>query len=346
MPTSIKVAAVQAAPEFMDLDATVDKTIELIRQAAAEGCQLVAFPECWIPGYPWYIWLNATALNMKYFAEYHANCIPRDGKHYKLIADAARDNNIHVSTGASEQDHGSLYISQFLFSSSGETLVDRRKLKPTHMERTVFGDGNGSDLRVVDTDIGRVGQLACWEHLQPLSKYAMYSQHEQIHIGCWPSFSCYPEAYALGPTLNTAASQLYAAEGQCFVIAPCGVISQAMIDRLVENEIHASLLLRGGGHARIYGPDGAPMGANIEHDEEGLVIAELDMSAITYAKCFGDPVGHYARPDATALLFNNQPQPVARSSAPQAHVVSAVSDESAAGAEVNSEPLAGPQTIS
>ena len=312
MSQVVKVAAVQAAPEFMDLAASVDKTCALIADAAQQGCQLIAFPECWIPGYPWYIWLNATALNMKYFVEYHTNCLARDSDAYRQIEAAAREHGIMVSLGASEQDHGSLYIAQFLIDADGETRVARRKLKPTHMERTVFGDGDGSHLKVIDTPIGRVGQLACWEHLQPLSKYAMYSQHEQIHVGCWPSFSCYPEAYALGPQVNNAASQLYAAEGQCFVVAPCGVISQAMIERLVENEVHASLLLRGGGYARIYGPDGAPLGTPIDPESEGLVTAELDLTAITYAKCFGDPVGHYARPDATALLFNSDPQPVAR----------------------------------
>ena len=217
-------------------------------------------------------------------------------------------NNIFVSMGASEQDHGSLYISQFLFDREGTTISARRKLKPTHVERTVFGDGDGSDLQVVETEIGRLGQLSCWEHLQPLSKYAMYSMHEQIHVAAWPSFSCYPEAYALGPDLNNAASQMYAAEGQCFVVAPCGIVSREMIEQLNENEVHDALLQSGGGHARIFGPDGSPLGDPVPPDEEGLVTATIDLSAITISKCFADPVGHYSRPDVTALLLNTEPQ--------------------------------------
>ncbi|MEM7283607.1 MAG: carbon-nitrogen hydrolase family protein, partial [Pseudomonadota bacterium] len=262
-----------------------------------------------VPGYPWYIWLNATAINLKYFGAYHANCLSFDDEYYKKIAKAAADNQIHVSLGASEKDHGSLYISQFLIGPDGETLSARRKLKPTHMERTVFGDGDGSHLMVSETSIGRIGQLSCWEHLQPLSKYAMFSQHEQIHAAAWPSFSCYPDAHALGPEVNNGASRQYAVEGQCFVIAACGVVSQDMMSLMVENELHEALLLPGGGYARIYGPDGRSLAEPIATDAEGLLIAELDLNEITIAKCFADPVGHYSRPDATALLFNSEPQP-------------------------------------
>ncbi|MFK8018573.1 MAG: carbon-nitrogen hydrolase family protein [Pseudomonadales bacterium] len=313
----VKAAAVQAAPVFMDLKGTVEKTVNLIEEASHKDCDLVVFPETWLPGYPWYIWLNNTMHNMKYFGDYHANSIEVGSAEYNTLAQAAKDNNIIVSIGASERDHGSLYIAQFLFGNDGATLSTRRKLKPTHQERTVFGDGDGSDLNVVDTHLGRIGQLACWEHLQPLSKYAMYSMHEQIHCGAWPSFSAMPEAYALGPQLNNAASQLYAAEGQCFVIGACGIISPEMIDIMVENDEHKALISAGGGHAVIYGPDGSPLANKLPENEEGLLIADLDMSAITIAKVFADPVGHYSRPDVTRLLLNRQPQPVTEAYIPE-----------------------------
>jgi len=313
---NVKVAAVQAAPVFMDLKGTVAKTIKLIEDAAEQGCDLVVFPETWLPGYPWYIWLNTTMTNMKFFGQYHENSLVVGSDEFNKIAQAAKDNNIYVSTGASERDHGSLYIAQFLFGRDGELLSGRRKLKPTHQERTVFGDGDGSDLSVSETDIGRIGQLACWEHLQPLSKYAMYSMHEQIHCAAWPSFSTYEQAYALGWELNNAASQIYAAEGQCFVVAACGMISDEMMEVLCENEEHKSLIRAGGGHAVIYGPDGKPLVDKLPEDQEGLLIADLDMNDVTIAKVFADPVGHYSRPDVTRLLLNRHPQPAAEDYAP------------------------------
>lgn len=308
---NFKVAAVQAAPVFMDRPATVLKTVEYINEAAALGCRLVVFPECWIPGYPWYIWLNSTALNMRYFKDYYANCLSVQSDDYQTIADMAAKAGIYVSLGASEKSNGSVYIAQFLIDPKGKTLTSRRKLKPTHMERTVFGEGNGSDLTVAETGLGRIGQLACWEHLQPLSKFAMYSLHEQIHCAAWPSFSCYPDAFSLGPEANTSASQVYALEGGCFVVSACGLVSADMIELLVENEIHEQLLKQGGGHARIFGPDGRSLAQPLPENSEGILIADIDIEDIVIAKAFNDPVGHYSRPDVTQLLVNWQAKPPA-----------------------------------
>ncbi len=309
MSSTFKAAVVQAAPAFMDLDACLDKASGLIEAAARAGARIVAFSECWFPGYPWWIWLSATADNIKYFQRYHENSLVVGGDAFNRLAEAARDNGIFVSAGASERDHGSLYIAQFLFDDKGELVQARRKLKPTHMERTVYGDGDGSHIAVPDTALGRIGQLCCWEHIQPLTKYAMFSMHEQIHIAAWPSFSCYPQAYSLGAQANTAVSQVYAMEGQCYVLAPCGVVSQQMHDTLVENDRQAQLLKVGGGFAQIYAPDGSPMCDGLAPAEEGLLYAEIDLGAIAVAKSFADPVGHYSRPDVTRLLLNRCPQP-------------------------------------
>lgn len=309
MSSKFKVAVIQAAPVFMDLEGCLDKALLFIEQAAQQGAKLIAFPECWMPGYPWWIWLSATAHNIKYFQQYHENSLVVGSKTFNRLGEAARDNRIFISMGASERDHGSLYIAQFLFDDTGELLQARRKLKPTHMERTVYGDGDGSHFGVFDTALGNIGQLCCWEHIQPLTKYAMYSMHEQIHIAAWPSFSCYPQAYSLGPALNGAVSQVYAVEGQCYVLAPCGVVSQDMYDLMVENEEQAALINVGGGHAQIYAPDGSPMCDQLAETEEGLLFAEIDLGAIAVAKSFADPVGHYSRPDVTRLLLNRTPQP-------------------------------------
>jgi aliphatic nitrilase len=201
-----------------------------------------------------------------------------------------------------------LYLAQALFDDQGRLVKTRRKLKPTHVERTVFGEGDGADLAVMDTAIGSIGMLCCWEHLQPLTKYAMYAQNEQIHIAAWPSFSLYRGAsYTLGAELNNAASQLYAAEGQCYVLAPCATVSREMHELLCTDDTQRQLLLQGGGFARIYGPDGAPLAAALAENEEGLIYAEIDLGMISLAKSAADPAGHYARPDVTRLLLNKTP---------------------------------------
>lgn len=309
MSIKFTAAVVQAAPAFMDLQAGVDKAVGLIELAAQEGASIIAFPECWLPGYPWWAWLSTPAYNVKYFQPYHENSLVVGSNEFECLGEAARKNNIFVSMGASERDKGSLYIAQILFNNEGEVVQARRKLKPTHVERTVYGEGDGSDLAVFDTTLGRIGQLCCWEHMQPLSKYALYSMHEQLHIAAWPSFSSYPDAYTLGGTLNNALSQVYAAEGQCYVLAPCGMVSPKMYDQLVETDEQAELIDVGGGYAQIYGPDGQPLCEPLSDIEEGLLFADIDLGAIAIAKSFADPVGHYSRPDVTRLLLNSEPQP-------------------------------------
>ena len=305
-----KVAAVQAAPTFLDLEASIAKTVALIDEAGAAGARLIAFPETWIPGYPWWIWLGAPAwaIARGFVSRYFDNALSYDDPAADELRKAAKRNKMHVVIGVSERDGGSLYIAQWGIGPDGETTFKRRKLKPTHAERTVFGEGDGSDLAVHALDIGRVGALCCWEHLQPLSKYAMYAQNEQVHVAAWPSFSLYdPFAHALGAEVNNAASKIYAVEGSCFVVAPCATVSQEMIDLLCDTPDKHQLLHVGGGFATIYGPDGSPIGDRLAPGEEGLIYADIDLGAISVAKAAADPAGHYARPDVTRLLFNNRP---------------------------------------
>lgn len=303
-----RAAAVQAAPAFLDLDAGVDKAVALIAEAAANGAELIGFPETWLPGYPWFIWLDAPAWGLQFFPRYHDNSLVYGSPQAEKISAAAGQHNITVVMGLSERQAGSLYIAQWVIGPDGETIATRRKLKPTHVERTVFGEGDGSDLSVYDTPLGRLGGLCCWEHLQPLSKYAMYAQNEQVHVGAWPSFSLYKGgAYALGPEVNTAASRVYAVEGQCFVLAPCATVSPEMVELMCTDETKRALLQVGGGHAGIYAPDGQLLTEPLAEDAEGLLYADLDLGLISLAKAAADPTGHYSRPDVTRLLLNKTP---------------------------------------
>lgn len=303
-----RAAAVQAAPVFLDLNASIDKSIGLIEEAAKNGADLIAFPETFLPGYPWFIWLDSPAWGMQFVQRYHDNSLVYGSPEAERIAQAAKDNAIMVVMGHSEKDGGSLYMGQWIIGADGETIAARRKLKPTHVERTVFGEGDGSDLSVYDTPLGRVGALCCWEHLQPLSKYAMYAQNEQVHIAAWPSFSLYRGgAYALGPEVNNAASRIYAVEGSCYVIAPCATVSPEMVEQLCGDDTKKQLLLAGGGFATIFAPDGQLMHEPLPENEEGLVYADIDLGMISLAKAAADPAGHYARPDVTRLVLDKTP---------------------------------------
>jgi nitrilase len=313
-----KVAAVQAAPEFLDLEKGVEKAIALIEEAATAGAALIAFPEVWLPGYPWWIWLDSPAWGMQFVRRYFEHSLAVDSPQFEKIKAAAARNGIYVVLGFSERAGGSLYIAQAIIDDKGKLIATRRKLKPTHAERTVYGEGDGSHLAVHDTSIGRLGALCCAEHIQPLSKYAMYAQHEQVHVAAWPSFSVYRgAAFQLSAQANNAASQVYALEGQCYVLAPCATVSRAMLDMLIDTDSKAPLLTEGGGFAMIYGPDGAPLCQPLDEKEEGLLYADVDLGMIGVAKAAYDPVGHYSRPDVFRLLVNRNPAALVRNFEPE-----------------------------
>ena len=307
MTKPFKAAAVQAAPAFMDLAGSIDKSVRLIEEAAANGASLIAFPETFVPGYPWFIWLDSPAWSLQFIARYHTNSLVMGSPEAQRLANSARRNSIHVVMGHSERDGGSLYMGQWLIGPDGETIAIRRKLKPTHVERSVFGEGDGSDLAVHKTALGNLGALCCWEHLQPLSKYAMYSQDEQIHCAAWPSFSLYlGKAHALGAEVNIAASRVYAVEGGCYVLAPCATVSEEMVQLLCTDETKHALLKPGGGYTRIIAPDGQDMAQALPETAEGLLYADIDIGLISLAKAAADPAGHYSRPDVTRLLLDRR----------------------------------------
>ena len=309
---AIKAAAVQAAPVFMNLDASIDKMEGLVAEAAGKGAKLVAFPETWLPGYPWWIWLGAPAEGVGFIPAYHANSMEVDSPQMRRLQAMAKKHAVTLVAGFSERDGGSRYMAQVIIGEAGEILLARRKLKPTHVERTLFGEGDGSDLTVVDAAFGRLGALNCWEHLQPLVKMAMYAQHEEVHVAGWPSFCVYRDlAYALGPEVNNAASRIYAVEGSAYVLAPCATVSQEMFDMLADTPQKAFFLnprtsKPGGGFTMIYGPDGRPLCEPLAEDEEGILYADLDPAQIAIAKAAADPVGHYSRPDAVRLVVNRE----------------------------------------
>lgn len=313
----IKAACVQAAPVFLNLDASIDKAGVLCREAALNGANLIAFPETWLPGYPWWIWTHTAIEAMAFLPRYHENCMEMGSVQMRRLQQIAHDNCISIVMGYSERDMGSRYMSQVFIDEEGTILLNRRKLKPTHMERVIFGEGDGSDLVAVDASFGRLGGLNCWEHVQPLVRMSMHAQNEYVHVASWPSFCMYRDlAYTLGPEVAMSASQLHAVEGSCYVLASTAVMNQEIFDIVAGEDAEKARLLNprtsapGGGYSMIFGPDGKPLCKPIPEDQEGIQYADLEPHEVILAKGAADPMGHYARADAVKLLINRQKREV------------------------------------
>lgn len=305
MSTVFKAAAVQAEPVWFDAAATADRTVTLMREAAAAGAQLVAFPELWIPGYPGFMLTHTQAETLPYIIRYRQQSIRADGPEVERIREAAKACGIAVAFGYSERSGGTLYMSQMLIDRDGVTKIQRRKLKPTRFERELFGQGDGSDLQVAQTSVGRVGALNCAEHLQSLNKFALASLGEQVHVAAWP----FPlgDPVLIGDSMG-AINQTYAAENGTFVLMSTLVVGQDGLAAFGIGEADQPGLYLGGGYARIYGPDMQLKTEKLPPTQEGIVYAELDLSMLEAAKYVLDPTGHYSRPDVFAVSINRRRQ--------------------------------------
>lgn len=335
---TLRVAVTQAEPVWLDLQGTVDKTIRLIEEAASNGAKLITFPEVWIPGYPGWIWYvvhfpdhesaadaqsRARLVDPALGVRYIQNSMSATGPEMQAIQQAAKQHSIAVVLSFSERTtSNSLYISQTIISPDGEILLKRRKIKPTHMERTLYGDGSGSDLtNVVDVDFGgnvgtvKIGTLACWEHTQPLLKYNTYSQDEVVHVAMWPPLDAFgdqpapenPGLFSMSHDGAYALSTTHAIEGGTFVLYTTAVFTEKGINTFNSKE---GLLFRepGGGHAAVIGPDGRRLTKVLEGGptKEGILFADLELDRGLGVRAFADVVGHYARPDLLWLGVDRQ----------------------------------------
>ncbi len=292
MARKVKVAAAQLAPAFLDRDATVEKACRVIREVGRAGAELVAFPETFVPGYPYFaVYLPPTQIERYLLRVYdQAVSIPSDAT--RALAAAAREAGCTVVMGLNERDGGTIFNSQLFIGSDGEIMGNRRKLVPTFEERMVWGRGDGSDIQLYDTPFGKLGALICYEHTNPLFRYAVQAQGEQVHVANWPGG--FPEINRV----IDAACRHYAFEAQAFVVNVTSVLTEEMI-RSVDPEL-AKHLAAGGGYSSIISPLGELLAGPLE-DEEGILYAELDFGEIDRAKAVVDSSGHYARPDVVRL---------------------------------------------
>ncbi|KAF7884951.1 hypothetical protein EAF00_010769 [Botryotinia globosa] len=296
--TKFRVAVTQHEPEWFDLQKSVEKTCRIIAEAAENGAQLVTFAEAFIPGYPAWIWTRPVDPILS--TTYIKNSLVVDSDEMRNIQDCAAKHGIVVSLGFSENDNNSLYIAQAIIDGDGTIVMKRRKLKATHMERTIFGDASGDSLmNVASTRVGKVGTLACWEHCQPLLKYHTLHQREQIHCSAWPPIVNHtggPELWSMSLEGCQALSQVYAIESQTFVLHTTTVITEKGVDA---NSSEGGLLMSapGGGASVIIGPDGRVVSTPLGSTTEGIVYGDIDLDQALFARSFLDVCGHYSRPD-------------------------------------------------
>ena len=306
----IRAAAVHAASVFLDREASTDKACKLIEEAAEGGAQLIAFPETFIPGYPFWIWTHTPTTGAPFFAEYFANSVEMDSDCLKRIGAAARKAGAHVVMGINERKGGTLYNTQVYFDNQGKIIGRHRKLQPTHVERTIWGRGDGSDLMVFDTDLGKVGGLICWEHSMDLVRYSLASQGEQIHVGAWPGISALthdPNSSGFNDVTASAARN-HAWSAQTFVVNVQSCIDETVISKL-GFEGNEEMMRIGGGWSAIIAPNGQFI-SGPHTDTETILYGDLDMQQIVYLKYACDSAGHYSRPDVVKLAANYKPQSI------------------------------------
>jgi nitrilase len=292
----VKVACVQAEPVAFDRAATIDKLEGLVAEVAREGAQLALFPETFIPVYPSNRWVRYLAgwggkeagAGRDAFARLAQQSVSIPGPDSDRLAGIARANDLWLAVGANEIERGTIYNALLVYSPAGELALHHRKLMPTNHERLVWGQGDGGGLETVDTDLGKVGGLICWENLMPLARFALYQDGVEIY---------------LAPTADDSedwhdSMKHIARESRAFVLSCCVFQRASTYPKDVPLAEGDDIV--GGGGSAILAPDGTYLAGPL-WNEEGILYAELDPQRLYAARQRFDPAGHYHRPDVLKL---------------------------------------------
>jgi len=311
----IKVAAVQSSPVFLDTAATVEKVNALIAQAAAQGAQLVAFPEVFVAGYPYWNWIMTPVEGSPWFEKLCHSAIEIPGPEIQRIAQAAARHGVFVVVGVNERNPlsmATLYNTLVFIGPDGKLLGRHRKLVPTWAEKLTWAHGDGASLQVYDTPIGRLGGLACGENTNTLARFSLLAQGEQLHVASYIALPVAPPDYDMAEAIKVRA-MAHCFEGKVFTVVSCSTISEAIIETFATSHPQAESLLRrkNSAFSGIIGPDGKLIGEALI-DEEGIVTAEVDLSRCLQPRQMHDIIGHYNRFDVFDLRINRRPQQAAQ----------------------------------
>lgn len=314
MSSLVKVAAVHAAPVFLDRAATTAKAIAIIREAAGTGAALIAFPETYIPAFPVWAPLWAPIDNHDLFVLMAEQSVSVAGPEMTALRNEARSLGVTVSVGISESSPASvglIWNSNVLIGPDGNILNHHRKLVPTFYEKLIWAAGDGAGLRVVETPVGRVGNLICGENTNPLARYSLMAQAEQIHISSWPPMWPTRRPSSGGNFNNVAANRIRASahsfEAKAFGIITAGYMDKAMREFLIARDPSVADVIDGTQRAASFfvDPTGEVLGDMLQN-EEGIAYAEFDLRRCIEPKQFHDVVGYYNRFDVFDLTINRK----------------------------------------
>jgi len=292
---SFKLAAIQAAPVYFDPIASAEKACELIREAGAMGATIAAFSETWLPGYPFFVWGRDPKLpSSRSGRDYLAGAVEIPGPITDQLCEAAAEADIDVAIGVAELDTNSLgtaYCTLLFISNEGTILGRHRKLKPTHAERTAWGEGDGSSLNVYQRPYARISGLNCWEHNMVLPGYVLMSQGTQIHIAAWPGSTA---------SRHLLLSRAFASQAAAYVIDVGALLAPDLVP-----DAYKTAAYNMPGESAIIDPWGEVIAGPAEG--ETILMAEGTLDEILSAKSECDVGGHYSRPDVFRLYVNKRP---------------------------------------
>jgi len=300
---SVKVCLIQDHPEFFDKEKTIDKVASLVSQYAKEDCNLIVFPESFIPGYPRGFSFGATIGSRtpegrELYAKYHDNSIDLESDDLKRLEKIAKSENVYLVIGVTEKQaiNGSLYCSMLYISPTKGLLGVHRKIKPTGTERLIWAEAAGESLVAFDTKIGKLGGLICWENYMPLARMSMYQQGVEVYIA--PTADSREEW--------TSTMKHIALEGRCFVLGCNQYYTKSMYPDTYQTIVNNEPEEMCPGGSIIVSPLGKVIAGPL-FGESGALIAELDLNEITQSKLDFDVIGHYSRNDIFRFEVKNQP---------------------------------------